>query len=259
MKSANMDANLSQTLGLASYLIPGAKYGYTAAPPMKLASKNTLALSLMDESYSTKPFARQIELFCKELIKSLRNCDSADELVYMQTHFSTDFRDHHGFTPLMTLTEAMYDGCYNPGGQTHLYDNCVRCLDILTNYSKEQAKAKRLCNGFLYIVTDGRDYGSSLTQSSVREALEKAIASETLESLVTILIGVNDDPDIQRDLKAFQEAVGFTFYQPIAKADATTMSHLTGWVSQQLVSQSQHLGTGGPSQVIASPSLPLVI
>lgn len=242
-----MDSETSQPL--ASFMVPGSSFGYTAAPVTSLLSfKNTLAIGLLDESGSTAPFARQMELFCKELIKALRHSDESDTIIYRQCHFATDFREHHGFTPLSQLNEDQYDGCYSPGGQTTLYDSCDRVLTELADYARQQAKSKYLCNGFVFIITDGRDYGSSLKEHHVKERLEKVIGEEALESLFTVLVGVNDNADIQRDLEQFQQNVGFTKYIPLKDASEKSLAKLFGWVSQQIRSQSQSLGTGGPSQ-----------
>lgn len=238
----------SASLGLQNFAIPGGNYGYSGAKIETLTSfENTLALGLLDESGSTGPFARQMELCVKEIIKSLRRSPRADNLIYRHCHFATGFREFHGFTPLAQLNEGMYDGCYVPGGQTTLYDSCDRVVAELLDYAVKQAAQKYLCNGIVYIITDGRDYGSVLTPTSVRKRLADAIASEALESLNTILIGVNPDPGIQADLEDFKNKVGFTQYVPLDKADEKSLAKLANFISQSIQAQSQALGTGGPS------------
>lgn len=244
---------------LQSFMIPGGAYGYTGAPVDTLTSfENTLALGLLDESGSTDPFAKEMEAAVKEIIKSLRRSPRADNLIYRHCHFGSHFREHHGFMPLGQINESQYDGCYHPGGATSLYDSCDRVIKELTDYADQQAKQKYLCNGVIYVLTDGCDYGSTLTQTDVKKTLAKAIMSEALESLVTILIGVNVDvttqegAKIDKGLRDFQTVAGFTRYLPIGEANDKNLAKLANFVSQSISSQSQALGSGGPSQQIQS-------
>lgn len=238
---------------LDTFAIPGSNYGYTGAKIDTLTSfQNTLALGLLDESGSTIPFARPMELMVKEIIKSLRHSPHADNLMYRHCHFATDFREHHGFVPLGQINEDQYDGCYKPNGRTSLYDSCHRVIRELLDYGEKQAEQRYQCNGIIYIITDGQDYGSTLKVPDVKDALQKAIQSESLESLVTILIGVNPDPHVQADLQTFQQEAGFTRYIPLDDANEKTLAKLANFISQSISSQSQALGSGGPSQAIQS-------
>lgn len=234
---------------LASFMIPGGNYGYTGAAIDTLTSfENTLAVGLLDESGSTLSFAADMEKGVGAIIKSLRSSPRADNLIYRHCHFATSFREVHGYTPLAHLNPDQYKGCYIPGGQTALYDSEDRVIAELGDYAEKQTAAKYLCNGFVYFITDGRDYGSTLRPPAVRARLEKVVGSEVLESLITILIGVNDDAGIQRDLEDHAKVVGFTQYVPLKDANEKTLAKLAGFVSKSIAAQSQALGTGGPSQ-----------
>lgn len=250
---SNQVSELSKSLNLQSFAVPGGRYGYTAANVQTLTSfENTLAVGLYDESGSTSRFALPMEACAKAIVKSLRYSPRADNLIYRQCHFGTNFREHHGFTPLAQLNESNYDGCYQPGGTTHLYDSSDRVIAELIDYAKQQSLQRYTCNGIIYMITDGCDYGSSLTQVSVMNRLAEAIACEELESLVTILIGVNDDPTIQADLKKYKEKAGFTSYVELKNADEKTLANLANFISHSISSQSQQLGSGGPSQIPGS-------
>ncbi len=238
---------------LQQFTIPGTGYGYKGAAVNTLASfENTIAVGLFDESGSTNSFARQMELAAKEVVKSLQHSPRADNLIYRQCHFGTDFREHHGYTPLSQINLDLYDGCYHPGGRTTLYDSCDRVIVETLDYATQQAAQRYLCNGIIYIVTDGQDYGSIRKQLDNKTALIKAVSSEVLESLVTILIGVNDEPSIQQSLQDYATNVGFTRYLPIGGATEKSLAKMANFISASVSSQSQALGTGGPSQQIAS-------
>jgi uncharacterized protein YegL len=237
---------------LQNFMLPGGGFGYQGLNIDDLTSfENTIATGLLDESGSTEPFARQMELAVKEIIRSLRHCSAADKLIYRHCHFDTNFKEVHGFKPLGDCHEDDYDGCWAGGGQTALYNSCDLVLRATLDYAEQQAAKRYMVNGFVYILTDGRNYllsGKSLSEDDVKATLARCIASEALESLMTILIGVNNDPGIRRDLEAFQKHVGFSQFIPIEEANEKSLAKLANFVSQSIQSQSQALGSGGPSQ-----------
>ncbi len=234
---------------MLSFMVPGTNYGYQGAKIDALASfENTLAIGLLDESGSTSAFARQMEGCVKEIIKALRHSPRAANLIYAHYHFDTHFREVHGFKPLIECNEGDYDGIWAGGGRTTLYDSEDKVINFMTDYARRQAEQHYTCNGIIWIITDGQDYGSVLGQKDVKLSLAKAITSEELESLMTILIGINDDPGIQAELEAHANTVGFTQYVPVEKADEKTLARLGGFISRSVSAQSQALGSKGPSQ-----------
>lgn len=236
---------------LQSFMIPGGGYGYTGTPVADLQSfENTIATGLMDESGSTQAFARQIELCAKEIIKSLRHSPAADKLIYRHCHFDTNLREVHGFKPLSEINEDDYDGCWAGGGQTALYASACNVLNATLDYGQQQATKRFMVNGFAYFVTDGLNYapGDSTNEDDVKIALAKIISSEALESMITILIGVNPDARTQRGLHDLKDQVGFTQYIEIENASEKALAKLGNFISKSIQAQSQALGSGGPSQ-----------
>lgn len=236
---------------LQSFQIPGAGFGYTAMNVDDLAPDNTVAAGLLDESGSTTGFAKQMEKCVQAIIKSLRNSPRAENLLYRHCHFGTRFREFHGYRQLSQINPDDYDGCYQPGGATHLYDSEVNLLKATLDYCQQQTAKKYMCNGIVYIITDGCDYGSTLTEKEVTAAMQDIRSSEDCESMLVILIGVNDDPSIQAKLKQHADNCGFDQYVPLKDADEKTLAQLADFISQSISSQSQALGTGGPSQPIS--------
>jgi len=70
-----------------------------------------------------------------------------------------------------------------------------------------------------------------------------------LESLVTVLVAINAT-QCQRELDAFRGEAGLTHYIDMGDATASKLAKLGGFISQSVSSQSQAIGTGGPSQQI---------
>lgn len=233
-------------------MVPGGNYGYTGTAVGDLTSfENTLATGLLDESGSTTAFARQMEMCVQEIIKSLRHCPRQDNLIYRHCHFDDKFREFHGFKPLVQCNETDYDGCWAGGGQTDLYGSEENVLLATLDYGQQQAAKRYLVNGIVYIISDGCHYlagRKSKTQDDVKKALSDIVISEALESIMTILIGVNPDAGIRRDLEAHKDYIGFSQFVPIENADEKSLSKLANFISRSVVSQSQHLGSGGPSQ-----------
>ncbi len=244
---------------LASFMIPGGNYGYTGAAVETLTSfENTLALTLFDESGSTRAFARQMELAVKQIVRFLRRSPRADNLLYTHYHFDRSLKEILGWTPLQQVVEDQFDGCWAGGGSTNLFYSEEKVLDIMLDYAKRQAQRRYICNGILCTMTDGEDYtiptdiGYGKKESDVELAFGRVITSEDLESMVAIMIGINPDTGVQSRLEAHAMKVGYTRYLPVEKADEKTLARIADFISQSIQSQSQALKSGGPSQKIAS-------
>mgnify|MGYP002622060811 FL=1 len=106
-------------------------------------------------------------------------------------------------------------------------------------------------NGIVFVITDGEDNISKTTANQVKAALEQAVKGENLESMVSVLIGVNvQDPYVAAALNDFNNTAGFTQYVELDNANKNTLAKLAQFVSKSISSQSQALGSGGPSQSI---------
>jgi uncharacterized protein YegL len=107
-----------------------------------------------------------------------------------------------------------------------------------------------LANGIVFIITDGDDNASSATMRMIRDEMDRATKGEEIESLIGILIGVNAT-NYAPELAKFAATSGLKFVD-IGDATAGKLAKLADFVSQSVSSQSQALGTGGPSQNIAA-------
>lgn len=235
--------------GLQSFAIPGGNYGYNGTAIDELTSfENTLAFTLFDESGSTRPFARQMELCVKEIIGFLRKSPRADNLIYYHAHFDTIFKEIHGWKPLQQCNPDDYDGCWAGGGKTTLFDSADRSVNIILDYATQQAAQRYLCNGIFVLMSDGMDYGSTLRAADLQKTLAKAVMNEDLESLLSIWIGVNDDQYVREQMERISKEVGFTQFIPVENADAKSLSAVANFISRSVQAQSQSLGSKGPSQ-----------
>lgn len=241
--------NMSE--GLNSFMIPGSNYGYTGTSIKSLQSfENTIAIGLVDESASTSYFRKDLEECTKEIIRSLRDSDHADKLLYAHYHFGSGFREIHGFKEVAQINVDDYDGCWKSSGSTSLYDSETKVIQYLDDYGDQMRKQHYLCNGLLYVLTDGMDNTSSLAESAVTNALKTIMMSEGLESFISILIGVNEDSHVQKGLEEHAKKCGFSQYVRVDDASQKSLSKIAGFIQRSISSQSQMLGSGGPSQLL---------
>lgn len=215
------------------------------------ASAYTLVGLACDRSSSVTSFASDIERCVKETIKACQKSARADNLLVRTLAFGTEVTEEHGFRPLMNCTPDKYDGFLKPGGRTLLYDASVDLVDSLATYGKSLMEQDYTANGIVVIVTDGADYTSAMKAHHVKEALQRARQSESLESIVSILIGINvKEPEISNYLKGFKDEAGFDQYIEAPDVSSQTMAKITGFVSRSISSQSMAVGSGGPSALI---------
>ena len=215
------------------------------------ASEYTLVGLACDISSSVTDFAQEIE-GC--LVNSLDGCQKsprADNLLARLLTFNHKVNEEHGFRPLTDCHLANYKGVIRPGGTTALYDASVDLIDSLATYGKDLTARDYTANGIVVIITDGMDVGSTLSAKAVKAALDRAKMSEALESIVTILIGINvTNPDVSMFLKAFKDEAGIGQYIEARDASPKTFAKIAGFISKSVSSQSQSIGTGAASQPI---------
>lgn len=233
--------------------LPGSHYGFSAVKVSELgASEYTLVTLIADVSGSVNPFRQDIENCVKEVVKSCRRSPRADNLMLRLVIFDTVLKEVHGFRPLSQCDIDSYTNCIQIGGMTALYDAACNAVDAGTAYAKDLTSQDFEVNAIVFVLTDGDDNASTYTMTSVKESLQRAITSESLESLASVLVGVNvNDPRVTNYLNNFAKTAEFTQYVEIEKADEKTLARLADFISKSVSSQSQALGTGGASQSLS--------
>lgn len=225
-------------------------FGYSGTRIDSLgATEYTLATITVDVSGSVEPFRQQLEDCLVEMVKACRKNPRADNTMIRVTQFSDSLDQVNGFVPLPNLNPDDYRGKLRIGGCTSLYDASENAIEATADYGSHLYASEYNANGIVVIITDGLDNVSAATQNSVKQALSKAIQNESLESLMTILIGVNmQDSYAKKALEDFAQSVGFTQFVDAKDASASNLAKIANFVSQSISSQSQALGSGGPSQ-----------
>lgn len=239
---------------METHQIGGTNFGFSAKRIADLgASEYTLVEIAADATGSVSGFSTAMEQAVKAVVRSCRRSPRADNLMlrFVTFNSSTGVREVHGFKPLSECNEDTYTGTIEPRGMTNLFDASYSCAGSMNQYGKDLSDQDFGVNGIFIVLTDGEDNASKTTPAMLREEVAKGVSGESLESVVSILVGVNvSEPRMARALKTFQTEAGFTQYVELADATENKLARLANFVSKSISAASQALGTGGPSQAL---------
>ena len=230
--------------------LPNSHYGYSATRLEELgATEYTVVTIACDVSGSTAAFTSEMEAAITRIVQACKFSPRADNLLLRLVAFDNTLSELHGFKLLENCQLVDYGGILRAGGATALYDAAENAVTSTIDYGQKLSAGDFAANAILFVITDGMDNASKLPAQAVKAALARAVVSEVLESIVSILIGVNiQDVEASRQLRQFHVAAGFTQYIELDKADTKTLARLAQFMSQSISAQSQALGTGGASQ-----------
>ncbi len=190
----------------------------------------------------------------KMIIDACRKSPRAENLLIRMTTFGSSINEVHGYKPLSEIDESQYKPEKSIGHSTALYDATydavVSALDYAQRLDNDQ---DILSNAIVFIITDGMDNDSSKGASSIASKIQASRISEEIESIRTVLIGISDpaggwSSSLDQYLQDFEKEAKLDQYVPVAEATASKLAKLAEFVSQSISSQSQSLGSGGPSQ-----------
>jgi len=234
-------------------------FGFSAAKIEDLgATEYTLVQIVLDVSGSTYGFRNEMRECLKEVVRACQHSPRADNLMVRLINFGNDVNEYHGFKLLENCNLDDYNQAVEGTGATALYDATINGIEAVAEYGKQLIDQDYAVNGIVFVLTDGMENCSKLVPTNdqqdpkfVKEAFAKTVKAEYLESLVSVLIGVNiTDPSASLDLSRFHKEAGFTQYVEMNNATKSTLAKLAQFVSKSISSQSQALGTGGASQSI---------
>ncbi len=239
---------------MQSHAIAGSTYGFSATRIGDLgAAEFTLAVLAADTSGSVGPFLKDIETCIKSVASACLRSPRADNLMLRVTRFDNKVEEVHGFKPLGEVDPDDYQGCLKSGGCTALYDAAFNAIESTRRYGRQLTNHDFDVNGIVFVITDGCDNVSKLGAGAVKKAIAEATLGEDLESLTTLLVGVNiSDSNAKRALAAFSKSAAFTKYIDVGKADAASLARLADFVSRSISLQSRSLGR---SPTAAAPAL----
>ncbi len=217
------------------------------------ATEYTLVTIVCDISGSVQSFADDLLECIKSIVMACQKSPRAENLLLRLLLFNDDLNEIHGFINLSDIKADEYDPL-EPDSMTALFDATYDAVGATLEYSKRLVDQDFDCNGAVYIITDGMDNRSSMTPTSIKEKIAASMVKEEIESLVTVLVALNDpaldDQQVKKALKKFHEEAELTQFIDIGDATPGKLAKLANFVSESVSSQSQALGTGAPSQTL---------
>ena len=235
-------------------------FGYTSISIDKLgATEYTIVGIAVDKTTSVEDFKDELEQMLEASINSCKKSPRAMNLLVRSAAFSAAYgkvnnvEELHGFTLLSSLDASQFNGTIDPCGSTPLYEATHEMIESVHDYSNKLYDQKELiCNAIIFIITDGDDNASKYTTpADIKKTISDIRREEKLESIRTILIGVNDiDSHFKQRLETFKNEAELDEYVSVGDVTQGKLAKLAQFVSQSVSSTSQALGTGAPSQPI---------
>ncbi|HEY4519978.1 MAG TPA: vWA domain-containing protein [Candidatus Paceibacterota bacterium] len=238
-----------------SHLIGRGGFAFTGLRFDKLgATEYTLVTVAVDVSGSVELFEKELLSAIKLAVDACKKSPRSDNILVRVLLFSTKFQggvsELHGFKPLTDIDVAAYPALH-PSGSTPLWDAVYSSIGATNIYAELLANQDYGVNAITFVITDGANNSSTATMAMIKHELKKAISGEKLESMISILVGINS-AECRTYLEEFQKEAGMTHYKDIGDATPRNLAKLAAFVSRSVSSQSQALGTGVPSKQIAA-------
>jgi uncharacterized protein YegL len=229
------------------------QFQFSTMPVERLgATEYTLVTLAIDMSGSVSGFESELTSSIKEVVNACKKSSRAENLLLRLVTFNNNVYEEHGFKLIKDIQDTDYNQVIQPNGLTALYDATINSVDSIKEYGKTLVEQDFDVNGITIVVTDGMDNRSQYNSSNVKDSISDISFEEVLESMVTILVGVNTKrSDVQQYLSDYSNEGGFTQYVDVEDADANNLAKLANFISKSISNQSQSLGTGGPSQPLS--------
>ncbi|MCP5425943.1 MAG: VWA domain-containing protein [Gammaproteobacteria bacterium] len=239
-----LNANTLQTVNIGA-----GNFRFSAVRPEHLgATEYTLVTIVVDVTASVAAFKKELLEAVKTAVEGCRKSPRADNLLLRLITFNTERQEVHGFKPLNAVDSKAYKP-FKPHGMTALFDATYDAVTATLRYAKMLVEQDFDVNAAIYIITDGWDNSSTVGPRHIAEEIRAAYREETVENLITVLIGVNtQDATVQKALQDFKDEAELTQYLAAGAATPQKLAKLADFVSRSISVQSQALGSGQAGQ-----------
>jgi len=213
------------------------------------ATEYTLVTIVVDITGSVASFADDLLKMVKSVIEACKKSPRAENLLIRLVTFNyyNNIQEVHGFKLLSLIDLNSYKN-FICTGMTALFDASYESVGATLTFSKSLIDQDYNCNGCIYIITDGADNNSKVaTKKMIKDKIIESMKSETIESLITVLIGINA-AECKTELDEFKNQANLTQFVDVGEATPQKLAKLAAFVSKSISSTSQALGTGAPSQ-----------
>ncbi len=231
-------------------------FGFSAVDPEDMATPEdeyTLVSLTLDASPSTTSVRDSICVGMKTLNLACKKNPRSDKMMIQNTVFGSRIEEIHGFIPVNDIDETDYKPISTVGGSTCLLDSIFNSVSAIGHYAKILDQSDIGSNGMVFVFTDGMDNDSTIGHQTILDKLEELKMEEILESIKIIILGFYDPKSsyatrIVEYLNDLVQELQLDQFVDIGQMTPEQAAKTFGFVSQSISSQSQALGTGGPSQ-----------
>lgn len=231
----------------------GSNIQFSAVRPEKLKSnEQTLVTIVVDETGSVGPFASDLLNMLQTVIESCQSSPHVDSLVIRVLAFNSSYgvREIHGFKQLHDVSTSDYKP-FRPNASTPLFDAAANAVGATVAYGEQLQQQGLTVNALVVLITDGEDNASFADARDVALEVQTARQKEKLDSILTLLIGINAQEKRIKDLlKIFQEKANIDAYIDAGEATPHRLAQLAKFIADSVNQQSTVLGSGQASTVL---------
>lgn len=229
---------------MENYEVPGGSFGFSGVrPDMLEETAYTLVVIAVDRSGSVSSFETELIQCAKTAVEACKKSPKAENLLVRFVTFGSRLKEVHGFTPVKDVDMSLYNKL-NAGGTTCLNDAVYDSVGSIVKYGEILANQDFDVNAICYIITDGEDVGSSVSETMIKDFIAESLKTEKLESIQTVLIGINTEANYVTYQQNFVKNIGLNQYVNAGDANPNNLAKLANLISKSTISTSTSLGTG---------------
>lgn len=233
------------------FKIPGTSFTFSGIRPDKLgATEYTLVTLVIDITGSVDLFSSDLLKMLKEVIRACKKHPRKDNLMVRVVTFNRELYELHPFKPIVDIDENSYNN-FVCNGCTALFDATLYAIGASQTYAESLSANDLDVNAAVFVITDGEDNASKHTEKNIKKALLDIKAKEALQSILTVLIGINSS-SCKYYLEHFKDNAGLSQYVDVQDATPSNLAKLGGFISQSVSSSSQALASKTPSVPISA-------
>lgn len=207
------------------------------------ASKYALVTLTCDRSGSTWRYIKQITEALNLAVRSCKLSPMAENIRLRALDFNSTLHEIHGFIELSNVPE--YKDLRSED-ETALVDAVYSSISSGVAYAQKLRANEYSVNMLNIIITDGYENASVYDAKKLKDYIESVKDSEQAGSILTILIGVNDQGSLQGELEKFKTEVGIDKYISLGQLDEKSLALLMEIISKSVSSSSQAIVNGKP-------------
>lgn len=230
-----------------TFNIANSNYSFSAEKLDSLEEMEyTLVTIALDLSGSMGGYENDMKSSLTTIIESCKKAPKADNILIRVISFNSHLKEEIGYVPIVAVDPDEIS--FSTTGMTDLYGAAYSAVGATVQYAEDLLSRDILCNGILFVITDGYDTCHAMSPDRVRSVLMESAKEEKLESIISVVIGLGYNQDSVQT-ETIREVLGFSHGKYFGEITSQNLAKLSGFVSKSVSSQSQSLGTGTSAQL----------